>query len=103
MDWLIVSNMISLIGLRKTLRLFDENEKYARNGKWSIARGGYDLYWELYYDNIPIVDCTEGFIKISISNENTIKLAERIVKAIKEEYSYCYKYSVSVNGIETNL
>ena len=31
-------------------------------GNFSIAGGGYDLDWELYYQNVPIVDCIDNTI-----------------------------------------
>ena len=34
-------------------------KKYTR-GKWSIANGGYDLDWELYYNNVPFMSKVDG-------------------------------------------
>lgn len=47
---------IRLSGLRKCLESFlnGSRERYNR-GKWSITSGGYDLDWELYYNDQPFM------------------------------------------------
>lgn len=47
-------------GLRNVLRRFDSNGSSAKSGHWYIGNGGYDLDWELYYDNQPVIDCING-------------------------------------------
>lgn len=49
-----------MAGLRDVLRKFDSNGKFAKSGHWHIANGGYDLDWELYYDDVPVVQCIAG-------------------------------------------
>lgn len=71
-------------GLRSVLRKFDEDGKYAEGEHWSIGKGGYDLWWELSYDGIPVVDCVCNRIKnLCLTND----LFNRIFRIVKEEYS----------------
>lgn len=77
---------ISLRGLKAILKKFDENGRYAEGTHWSIANGGYDLWWELYYDNIPIVQCIDGELEISIS-ELAKGMEKRLIKSIKSVYT----------------
>lgn len=30
---------------------------------WGIARGGYDLWFEIYYKGIPVIGCVDGEIE----------------------------------------
>ena len=50
---------IKLSGLRKCLESFIHGSRgrYVR-GKWSISEGGYDLEWELYYNDQPFMGKT---------------------------------------------
>lgn len=62
-NWLfnVQDEDIKLSGLRKCLDLFANGSRgrYTR-GKWSIANGGYDLDWELYYNNVPFMERVSG-------------------------------------------
>ena len=74
---------INLKGLRQTLRKFDEDGFCVSGKHWKIAKGGYDLYWELYYDNVPVVDCVCNRLeRIGID----IKAFNKICQIIIEEY-----------------
>ena len=79
---MIIQN-ISLRGLRSVLRKFDEDGKLVSGTHWKIARGGYDLYWQLYYDNIPIIDCVCNRIENNCIRDKDYK---RIAQVILEEY-----------------
>lgn len=46
---------ISFNGLKLALQKFDKNGKYAEAGLWSIANGGYDLWWEIYYNGYTVL------------------------------------------------
>ena len=39
--------MINFSGLRVALEKFENNGSYAKCNKWSIAKGGYELWWEM--------------------------------------------------------
>lgn len=62
-NWLfnVQDEDIKLAGLRKCLELFANGSRgrYTR-GKWSIANGGYDLDWELYYNNVNFMEKVSG-------------------------------------------
>lgn len=62
-NWLfnVQDEDIKLAGLRKCLELFASGSRgrYTR-GKWSIANGGYDLDWELYYNNVNFMEKVSG-------------------------------------------
>ena len=42
--------------LKKALERFDENGKIAHLKPWKIARGGYDLAFQLYYNDLAVLD-----------------------------------------------
>lgn len=44
-------------GFDSEYKLDDYDEDRVTKGKWSIATGGYDQAWELYYDNTPVASC----------------------------------------------
>ena len=71
-------------GLRYCLRKYEENGKYATSGKWSIATGGYDLYWQLCYEETPLIDnvCNE----LTIDNRYDYSNLNEVVSIILEEY-----------------
>lgn len=86
---------VKITGLRNVLRRFDEGAISATSGRWSIGKGGYDLFFELYYSpnkesrGYPVVDCIWGpwdkkgeLEKICLSDEAFKKVA----KVIMEEY-----------------
>lgn len=62
-NWLfnVQDEDIKLAGLRKCLEMFANGSRgrYTR-GKWSIANGGYDLDWELYYNNVNFMEKMSG-------------------------------------------
>lgn len=48
----------------KMLEKFDEAGNSASCGKWSIAKGGYDLWWEIYYGGQCVLRCIAGEVEI---------------------------------------
>lgn len=52
--------MIVFTGLKTVLNQFDKTGKYAKCGNWSIANGGYDLWWEIYYNGYTVLQCIAG-------------------------------------------
>lgn len=53
---------IKLDGLKDVLQTFNDHgwEGSFSRGNWRIANGGYDLWFELYYKNQPVVQCVSG-------------------------------------------
>lgn len=87
---------ISTRGLRTLLEKFNEDGKRVEQTHWSIGRGGYDLWWELYYDGTPVVDCHasgkhKGFQELGeLSNISlSDKDFERVRKIIISVYPEC--------------
>lgn len=58
---------LKLSGLKNVLKKFDEHQWKGSftNGNWRIANGGYDLWFELYYCNQPVVRCEGGVLSSS--------------------------------------
>ena len=54
---------INMRGLRQVLQKFEENGRSAFGTHWHIANGGYDLWWELYYDRRPVIGCVDGCVE----------------------------------------
>lgn len=53
-------NHVCFAGLKTALLKFEEDGKYAECGSWSIAKGGYDLWWEIYYNGYTVLQCIDG-------------------------------------------
>lgn len=69
----------------KMLDTFDSNGRYAHRGNWSIANGGYDLYWEIYYDGLPVIRDIGGNVSEELNGwENWAKF---VADYYKETYS----------------
>lgn len=53
-----------LKGLKDVMMRFDKHgwKGNFRQGAWRIANGGYDLWFELYYKETPIMQCIAGII-----------------------------------------
>lgn len=81
---------INLAGLRQILRKFDENGYCVTATHWKIAKGGYDCWWELYYDEVPVLQCVAGEIENGCLDE---VLFRRIRDIILEEYRDLKNYN----------
>ena len=79
---------IKYSGLKSILKAFDEHRWIGTysNGNWRISNGGYDLWFELYYLGIPVVQCIDGKL-ISTSNF-TFPDKERLFNEILEVYTH---------------
>lgn len=80
----------SLNGFRQILRKFDEDGRLAVATHWSMARGGYDRWWEIYYDNIPVINCIAGTIENCCLDD---PMFERLKGIILEEYDDLRRYN----------
>lgn len=72
--------------LRTVLKAYrnGEREHYTR-GDWSIATGGYDLWFEIYYKGIPKVQCIDG--ELEVGNDDNINV-NKVLLIIKQELPY---------------
>ena len=80
---------ISFAGLKTVLKKFDADGRYAECGNWSIANGGYDCWWEIYYQGYTVLQCISGelqggFRPIDYFTEETEK---KLIKRVKEIYT----------------
>ena len=80
---------ISFAGLKYILRKHEETgNSYCRNG-WSIAKGGYDLWWEIYYKGYVVLQCIAGELCSDFSipcKEFDEAAKKRLINKVKTEY-----------------
>lgn len=72
--------------LRLLLQIFDEygwKGSYSV-GNWSITNGGYDLWFEIYYNQIAQIQCIAG--ELTVVNEEVINL-KAVLNCVLEVYS----------------
>lgn len=89
---------ISRLGdLKQAYLTYSNNGRYGKRGLWSVARGGYDLWFEVYYDNIPIVDCTDGELE-NIYEDLSIEDFDAICQVILsiDHYKVNRKYGYDI-------
>lgn len=76
------NNIPEKASLKKVLDRYNSNGKFAKQGSWKIARGGYDLAFQLYYNDLALIDgINDGF-----SNNTTLELDQDTYGA-NDEYS----------------
>lgn len=51
---------INFSGLNTVLKKHDASGEYEKFLDWSIAKGGYDLWWEIYYQDYTVLQCVDG-------------------------------------------
>lgn len=49
-----------LSDFKSMLDTLNNNGKQSRRGKWYIGNGGYDLWYEIYYNGLPVIQCING-------------------------------------------
>ena len=70
--------------LKKLLNRYkDGNGNHYTDGDWSIGKGGYDLWFEIYYQNIPKFQCVDGVIQVGNSDNIDVK---KCLKTITEVF-----------------
>lgn len=96
--------IISDLGnLRKALITFDSNGRYSSRGSWSVARGGYDLWFEICHKDIPVVHCVDGELEnCCLSTDDYLKVCNLIHKVYPDipmptEWGYRLTYYGSGN------
>lgn len=56
--------------LEQLLKKFeDSSDTREAFGNWMIAKGGYDLFWELYYTGFPIAQCISNRVSLMCEDE----------------------------------
>ncbi len=73
--------------LRSLMQRFSYGKKETyKDGDWSVSVGGYDLWFEVYLEDVPVFSCIGGFVKFTgakLSKEEAKKYAKIIVESYK--------------------
>lgn len=85
---------------KRMLLRFDNNGWKGRynEGPWSIANGGYDLWFEIYYNNTLVAQCIDGEVSshFNINGIDNKKLVNKILEIFphlkREKYSEIQNY-----------
>ncbi len=80
---------------KQMLKTFDNNGKYAKRGNWEIGRGGYDLWYEISYNKVPVIGCTDG--KVSAYQKGY----EDYAKLVADEYNDTYVDTLTEGKVTT--
>lgn len=71
--------------LRKCMQRFVNGDKnFYTDGLWKVAKGGYDLWFEVYYNNIPKIQCVNGELEV-VNGEYFDKY--KALQIIQQEYA----------------
>lgn len=68
--------------LKKILDRYEHNGKFAKQGNWKIASGGYDLAFQLLYDDLALIDGIH-----SVWDDNTKLELDVKTYGVNNEYS----------------
>lgn len=78
---------INCQGLRKALEIYDEKGDIGNSGSWEVHRGGYDLCWEVCYNNTPVISAINGGKVVWIDNNClSVKDFKKVYKIIQDTY-----------------
>ena len=93
---------INFSGLRVALEKFENNGSYAKCNKWSIAKGGYDLWWEIYYEGYTVLQCIAGKLEGGFRPipDFTEEAEKELVKEVKSIYTDLQDNKVSNEEVE---
>lgn len=80
------SEAVSMGGFKNMLRTYNEKGGSVKNGPWRICDGAYDTWFELYYNETPILGCTENICKW-YSNPATVGMTIDDYKKIEDAIS----------------
>ena len=94
--------MISFSGLRSALEKFEDNGDYAKCGKWSIAKGGYDLWWEISYEGQTVLQCIAGKLEGGFRPipDFTEEAEKELIKKVKTIYTDLQDNEVANEEVE---
>lgn len=80
------SEAVNMGGFKNMLRTYNEKGGSVKNGPWRICDGAYDLWFELYYNETPILGCTDNICKW-YSNPETVGMTLDDYKKIEDAIS----------------
>ena len=79
--------MFSFSGLKTALKNFEKNGEYAKCKDWSIANGGYDLWFEIYYNGYTVLQCINGKLQGGFRPiDFTEETEKQLIKRVKDIY-----------------
>lgn len=73
-------------GFDSEYELDDYEENRVTKGKWSIATGGYDQAWELYYENTPVASCDTNNILNGYGKDFNGFTEADMLRVVTQEY-----------------
>ena len=74
-------------GFDNDYKLDEYDKNRVSKGKWSIATGGYDLAWEVYYENVPVASCGTDHNLVGNNNNSFTGFTEAdMLRVITQEY-----------------
>lgn len=80
------SEAVNMGGFNNMLRTYNAKGGSVKNGPWRICDGAYDLWFELYYNETPILGCTDNICKW-YSNPETVGMTLGDYKKIEDAIS----------------
>lgn len=80
------SEAVNMGGFKNMLRAYNEKGGSVKDGPWRICDGAYDLWFELYYNETPILGCTDNICKW-YSNPETVGMTLEDYKKIEDAIS----------------
>lgn len=72
--------------LKNALEVFDGNGKHAKCGDWSVAAGGYDLQFVIYYKNYEVLRCIGNELESVPYSGFTEDFAKQLKKYVRKIY-----------------
>lgn len=82
----------SFSDLRKALKRFDENGRISKQGDWKIAKGGYDLAFEIEYKGLPILGVSRPMFAddTEINLYNDEEVTKKAAEVVCQVYPDCH-------------
>ena len=77
------------------LKAFDNNGRHAQRGNWEIGRGGYDMWYEIYYNKVPVIRCINGNVEVETEGY------EDYAKLTAEQYGDTYIDTLTEGNVTT--
>lgn len=77
------------------LKAFDNNGRHAQRGNWEIGRGGYDMWYEIYYNKVPVIRCINGNVEVETEGY------EDYAKLTAEQYGDTYIDTLTEGKVTT--
>lgn len=82
-------NKVNFNGLNTALKKHDTSGDYEKSLDWSIAKGGYDLWWEIYYQGYTVLQCVDGELHGGFRpiREFNSEAEQELIERVKKVYT----------------